>query len=75
MFWACLQFGGLDASNEAVTAETIRKQMSDEEWQRVYQMSQDKQLYTNLISSLFPTIHGEQAHVHRPALKFMVNLI
>ncbi len=33
--------------------------MTDAEWSRIYEMSQDKNLYQNLINSLFPTIHGE----------------
>lgn len=45
--------------DEEMTAETIKKQMTDEEWQKVYEMSLDKSLYTNLCTSLFPTIHGK----------------
>lgn len=41
-----------------MTAESIKKQMTDQEWQKVFEMSQDKSLYNNLITSLFPTIHG-----------------
>merc|ERR1712073_169086 len=41
-----------------MTPETIKKQMTDAEWQNVYEMSRDKNLYHNLCSSLFPTIHG-----------------
>lgn len=41
-----------------LTAEAIKKQMTDVEWQKVYEMSRDKHLYQNLINSLFPTIHG-----------------
>ena len=52
------QFGGLDVSNEGLTAEEIRARMTEGEWERLYTMSQDKNLYQNLISSLFPTIHG-----------------
>ncbi|KAK7488184.1 hypothetical protein BaRGS_00020626 [Batillaria attramentaria] len=44
--------------DEEMTAEMIKKQMTEEEWQTVYDMSQDKNLYHNLCSSLFPTIHG-----------------
>ncbi len=33
--------------------------MTDAEWQKVYEMSQDKNLYQHLCTSLFPTIHGE----------------
>ncbi|XP_067686906.1 zygotic DNA replication licensing factor mcm6-like [Haliotis asinina] len=52
------RFGGRNMGDEEMTAETIKKQMTDEEWQKVYEMSQDKALYQNLCSSLFPTIHG-----------------
>ena len=43
---------------DEMTAEAIKKQMTDQEWQKVYEMSQDKNLYHNVITSLFPTIHG-----------------
>ena len=43
---------------EGITAAMIREQMTEEEWERIYTMSQDRQLYQNLITSLFPTIHG-----------------
>ena len=43
---------------EDLTAEMIKKRMTDDEWQTVYDMSQDRNLYHNLCSSLFPTIHG-----------------
>lgn len=52
------KFGGLNVPNECVTAEEIRSHMTMNEWERLYSMSQDKCLYQNLISSLFPTIHG-----------------
>ncbi|KAK7092443.1 hypothetical protein V1264_008184 [Littorina saxatilis] len=51
-------FGGGELRDEELTAEMIKKRMTDEEWQTVYDMSQDKNLYHNLCSSLFPTIHG-----------------
>ena len=41
-----------------MTAEAIKRQMTELEWNKVYEMSRDKNLYQNLISSLFPTIHG-----------------
>ncbi|QQP32356.1 DNA helicase [Caligus rogercresseyi] len=34
--------------------------MTTAEWDVIYKMSQDKSLYQNLISSLFPTIHGNE---------------
>ncbi|XP_014668098.1 PREDICTED: zygotic DNA replication licensing factor mcm6-B-like [Priapulus caudatus] len=52
------RFGGKDMRGDDVTAEAIKKQMTDLEWQKVYEMSRDKKLYQNLINSLFPTIHG-----------------
>lgn len=48
-------------NEEEMTAEMIKKQMTEEEWQTVYDMSQDKHLYNNLCSSLFPTIHGQSS--------------
>lgn len=52
------QFGGREMREEDLTAEMIKKRMTDDEWQTVYDMSQDRNLYHNLCSSLFPTIHG-----------------
>merc|ERR1719318_2524569 len=43
---------------EAESAEDMKSKMTGEEWESVYKMSQDKNLYSNLITSLFPTIHG-----------------
>jgi len=43
---------------EELTQEMMKKQMSEAEWNRIYEMSRDKNLYENLISSLFPAIHG-----------------
>ena len=50
---------------EEMTAEAVKKQMSADEWQKVYDMSQDKNLYSNLCSSLFPTIHGQCSTVDK----------
>lgn len=52
------QFCGGELSGEFLTAEIIKKQMTDAEWNKVYEMSRDKNLCTNLVSSLFPSIHG-----------------
>ena len=35
-----------------------QERMSPAEWNTIYKMSTDRNLYTNLINSLFPTIHG-----------------
>jgi len=52
------RFGGKEIRGEELTAESIKRQMNEMEWNKVYEMSRDKNLYQNLISSLFPTIHG-----------------
>lgn len=36
----------------------MKKHMTDAEWNKIYSMSKDKNLYKNLIDSLFPSIHG-----------------
>ena len=60
LIYSCFfKFGGKDLDGDDVTAETIKKQMTDQEWQKIYQMSKDKNLYQNLINSIFPTIHGQ----------------
>lgn len=61
-----------------MTAEAVKKQMTAEEWQKVYDMSQDKNLYQNLCSSLFPTIHGVYCNkylfiaLHASFMKFLM---
>ncbi|XP_053554227.1 DNA replication licensing factor MCM6 [Bombina bombina] len=52
------RFGGKDLHDEELTAESIKNQMSVKEWEKVFEMSQDKNLYHNLCTSLFPTVHG-----------------
>lgn len=52
------RFGGTDLPMSEVTAEDMKKQMTDAEWNKVYEMSKDKALYQNLINSLFPSVYG-----------------
>ncbi|XP_060683822.1 DNA replication licensing factor MCM6-like [Hemiscyllium ocellatum] len=52
------RFGGKEMREEEQTAESIKNQMTVQEWEKVFEMSQDKNLYHNLCTSLFPTIHG-----------------
>ncbi|KAM4727618.1 DNA replication licensing factor MCM6 [Anableps anableps] len=52
------RFGGRELRDEEQTAESIKSQMTEKEWEKVFEMSQDKNLYHNLCTSLFPTIHG-----------------
>uniref|UniRef100_A0A0K8V2U0 DNA replication licensing factor MCM6 n=1 Tax=Bactrocera latifrons TaxID=174628 RepID=A0A0K8V2U0_BACLA len=52
------RFGGTDLPMSEVTAEDMKKQMTDAEWNKVYEMSKDRSLYNHLITSLFPSIYG-----------------
>ncbi|KAI1902124.1 hypothetical protein AGOR_G00041480 [Albula goreensis] len=52
------RFGGKELRQEDQTAESVKNQMTVQEWEKVFEMSQDKNLYHHLCSSLFPTIHG-----------------
>lgn len=54
------RFGGTDLPMHEVTAEDMKNAMSDYEWQKVYEMSKDQKLYNNLITSLFPSIYGNE---------------
>lgn len=58
-FSSTSQFGGKELRDEEQTAESIKNQMTVKEWEKVFEMSQDKNLYHNLCTSLFPTIHGK----------------
>ncbi|XP_023371622.1 DNA replication licensing factor MCM6 [Otolemur garnettii] len=68
------RFGGKELRDEEQTAESIKNQMTVKEWEKVFEMSQDKNLYHNLCTSLFPTIHeevfdSEKAEVFRKKLE------
>ncbi|KAJ9596650.1 hypothetical protein L9F63_012347, partial [Diploptera punctata] len=52
------RFGAGELLMEEVTAEMMKQQMTDSEWNKVYDMSRDRNLYQNLVDSLFPSIHG-----------------
>ncbi|XKL61051.1 hypothetical protein PGB90_008108 [Kerria lacca] len=52
------RFCGADLQGEVLTPELIRKQMTDAEWNKLYEMSKDKNLSKNLVRSLFPSIYG-----------------
>ncbi|XP_055908775.1 DNA replication licensing factor Mcm6 [Eupeodes corollae] len=54
------RFGGTDLPMSEVTAEDMKKQMTDAEWNKVYEMSKDRNLYHNLITSLFPSVYGNE---------------
>ena len=45
---------------EEVTPENLAKQMTKDEWTKLFEMTNDKKLVANLTSSLFPTIHGNE---------------
>lgn len=54
------RFGGIEMPLDEITPEIMKKQMSEGEWKHMYEMSHDKNLYNNLINSLFPSIHGNE---------------
>ena len=54
------RMGGDDLQSEDITPQAIKERMTPAEWNTIYKMSQDKSLYQNLITSLFPTIHGNE---------------
>lgn len=52
------RFGGMELPVDEITPEMMKKQMTDGEWNHMYEMSHDRNLYQHLIESLFPSIHG-----------------
>ncbi|XP_018332250.1 DNA replication licensing factor Mcm6 [Agrilus planipennis] len=54
------RFGGIELPADEITPEMMRNQMSEAEWRHMYEMSHDKNLYQNLITSLFPSIYGNE---------------
>lgn len=55
-----LQFGGGSGEllMEEITPELMRKNMTEAEWAKIYEMNKDRNLFQNLINSLFPSVHG-----------------
>ncbi len=54
------KFGGKDYNTEELSMEKLRQTMSDQEWLKIYEMSQDKNLMSHLCQSLFPMIYGKK---------------
>lgn len=54
------RFGGSDVPMNEVTAEDMKARMTEDEWNKVYEMSRDPKLYSNLMNSLFPSIYGNE---------------
>ncbi|XP_044262002.1 DNA replication licensing factor Mcm6 [Tribolium madens] len=54
------KFGGIEMPLNEITPEIMRQQMTEGEWNHMYEMSHDRNLYQNLINSLFPSIHGNE---------------
>ncbi|KAI4483981.1 hypothetical protein M0804_007437 [Polistes exclamans] len=55
-----LRFGGHEMVMEEISQEMMKKQMTEGEWNRIYEMSRDKNLYQNLSTSMFAAIHGNE---------------
>ncbi|XP_065350036.1 DNA replication licensing factor Mcm6 [Cloeon dipterum] len=51
-------FGGTEMQLNEITPELMKKSMTDADWNKIFEMSKDKNLFQNLINSLFPSIHG-----------------
>ena len=43
-----------------MSAEKLKASMTDSEWEKIYKMSKDPNLFDNLIKSIFPSIHGNE---------------
>lgn len=54
------RFGGAEMLLEEISAELMKEHMTDAEWNKIYSMSRDRNLYQNLVTSLFPSIHGNE---------------
>ncbi|CAF0897763.1 unnamed protein product [Brachionus calyciflorus] len=54
------KFGGKDYNMEDLNMEKLKQSMSDQEWLKIFEMSNDKNLVTNLCQSLFPMIYGNE---------------
>lgn len=52
------KFGGKDYNIDELSMEKLKSTMSDQEWIKIYEMSNDKNLLPNLCQSLFPMIYG-----------------
>ncbi|XP_060851443.1 DNA replication licensing factor Mcm6 [Rhopalosiphum padi] len=56
------RFGGSgEIHNDELTVDSIermKRQMTGPQWEKIYEMNRDRNLYQNLINSLFPSIHG-----------------
>ena len=54
----CLKFGGKDYNLDELTIDKLKQTMTDQEWLKIYEMSNDKNLFSNMCNSLFPMIYG-----------------
>lgn len=52
------KFGGKDYNMDELSMDKLKATMTDQEWIKIYEMSQDKNLFNNLTQSLFPMIYG-----------------
>ena len=44
---------------DELSMDKLKQTMTDQEWIKIYEMSQDKNLFNNLCQSLFPMIYGK----------------
>jgi DNA replication licensing factor MCM6 len=54
------KFGGKDYNLDDLSMDKLKQTMSDQEWLKIYEMSNDKNLFANMCNSLFPMIYGNE---------------
>lgn len=54
------KFGGKDYNIDELSMDKLKQTMTDQEWIKIYEMSNDKNLFNNLCQSLFPMIYGNE---------------
>jgi DNA replication licensing factor MCM6 len=52
------KFGGKDYNIDELSMDKLKQVMTDQEWMKIYEMSNDKNLFNNMCQSLFPMIYG-----------------
>ena len=51
---------GIDPNSD-FSEEDIKSQISEQDLLKIYEMSKDRNLYQNMATSMFPTVHGKCA--------------
>ena len=54
--------------------DKLKQSMTDQEWIKIYEMSNDKNLFNNLCQSLFPMIYGNNKTISIQSEIFVLNI-